>query len=140
MNRITMCLLSTLCCYSAISQAASNLKGNFEDFFDSCVPVTALNPYGTPPPSRGVDLGWACLGVTTISPLLWTISSFLESTDNTANRKNDTIHAAKDDAQAYVAVNGEDYHTAKLELAFQHIKKHYPDATSMQMAQAIVAY
>lgn len=114
----------------AVAEKYRPLTKRFEEFLlPDCLPNKCDN----------VEMASSYLS-TTLSPLLFATESVLGTTDITGNALHEIIKSAKPDANAYVAVNGENYHTAKLELAFQHIKKHYPDATSMQMAQAIAAY
>lgn len=69
------------------------------------------------------------------------ITSTLATTDSSVNSVYNPITAAKDYAQAYVATDGREYHTAKLESAFRYVKKlpnHH--LTDMEVARVIVNY
>lgn len=85
--------------------------------------------------------GWPCIGVTIISPTLPVITSTLATTDSSVNSVYNPIIVANDHAQAYVATDGREYHTAKLESAFRCVKK-FPNhhLTDMEVARVIVNY
>lgn len=127
MIRYLLLTVISLFFYSNTIFADVHLADRFNDF------IWGREPY------RRLDVGDFLL-MSTFSIVLIPTTSFLGTTDYSINGINDIIYKAKSDARTYIALNGENYHTAQLELAFPYIKKHYPYATNMQLAQAIAVY
>lgn len=136
--RITMALVAIIFCNLALSkeQDQSTMAEDFSNYLgDNCLPSGHNGGKYSSNHNRNL-----CALTTTSSPILSIISSVLLTTDTTINGINQLITLAKPDAYAYIGSNGKQYHTARLERAFQYIRKTYPNATNIEMAQAIIAY